>query len=197
MQFKLLPISIVMTASCLLAGTAAARESLIDLDNARVGGFGGPVFKVSQIKNQETFEIGGMGGATFTTGLHSIMIGGAGYGLVNEPPWSNNTRLDMGYGGLVLGYTYNPEALVHVDTHLLLGAGGISAIDPSAPNNPEELGSFLVAELGAQLEVNITPFMELGLGTSYRMTSDPSIADLSRSDLTKPTVFISLQFGSL
>lgn len=197
MQFKLLPISIVMTASCLLAGTVAARESLIDLDNARVGGFGGPVFKVSQIKNQETFEIGGMGGATFTTGLHSIMIGGAGYGLVNEPPWSNNTRLDMGYGGLVLGYTYNPEALLHVDTHLLLGAGGISAIDPSAPNNPEELGSFLVAELGAQVEVNVTPFMELGLGTSYRMTSDPSIADLSRSDLSKPTVFISLQFGSL
>lgn len=197
MQFKLLPISIVMTASCLLAGTVAARESLIDLDNARVGGFGGPVFKVSQIKNQETFEIGGMGGATFTTGLHSIMIGGAGYGLVNEPPWSNNTRLDMGYGGLVLGYTYNPEALLHVDTHLLLGAGGISAIDPSAPNNPEELGSFLVAELGVQVEVNVTPFMELGLGTSYRMTSDPSIADLSRSDLSKPTVFISLQFGSL
>lgn len=197
MKTKLISLTLALSSLLLAANTAFAKDSLIDLDNARVGGFGGPVFKVSQIQGKETFEIGGMGGASFTTGMHSVAIGGAAFGLANEVQWENNTRLDMGYGGLMLGYTYNPEALVHVDTHLLLGAGGVTALDPSAPNNPEQLGSFLIAELGAQVEVNITPFMELGLGTSYRVTTDPSIEGLSSDDLSKPTLFISLQFGSL
>jgi hypothetical protein len=179
------------------ASSASAKDTLIDLENARIGGFGGPLFKVSQIKNSETFEIGGMGGATFTTGKHSLMLGGGGYGLVNEISWDDNNRLEVGYGGLMLGYTYDPEALVHIDTYLLLGAGGATVIDARDASNPVELGSFLITELTTQVEVNVTDFMEIGVGGSYRLTTDPDITGLSASDLSKPSVHISFQFGSL
>ncbi|MFC3702690.1 hypothetical protein ACFOND_13680 [Reinekea marina] len=187
----------VLTLTVALSGAAMAKDTLIDVENARIGGFGGPVFKASQIKNTETFELGGMGGATFTTGKHSIMIGGGGYGLVNEISWGVNTQLEMGYGGLMVGYTYNPEALIHVDTFLMLGAGGASVIDSRNANNPEELGSFLVTELTSQIEINVTDFMEVGIGASYRLTTDPDITGLSAADLSKPGVHISFQFGSL
>ena len=187
-------------ALCILgaaSGAAVAKETLLDLDNARIGGFGGPLFKVSQIKDTETFEIGGMGGATFTTGKHSLMLGGGGFGLVNEISWGANNSLEVGYGGLMLGYTYDPEALIHIDTYLLLGAGGASVIDARDASNPVELGSFLISELTTQVEVNVTEFMEIGVGASYRITSDPDISGLSAGDLSKPSVHISFQFGSL
>lgn len=185
----------VVISSGILATGAMAKDSLIDLDNARVGGFGGPVFKTSEIKGDQTFEIGGMGGATFTTGKHSVMIGGGGFGLVNELDWGTDEKLEMGYGGFIFGYTYDPESLVHVDTHLLLGAGGVQAYDTN--NNETDNGTFLITELSSQLEINLTEFMEVGVGASYRLTTDPSMANLSGNDLSKPSVFISFQFGSL
>ncbi|EAR10894.1 hypothetical protein [Reinekea blandensis] len=190
-----LSAAVLVFASGILATQVVAKESLIDMDNARVGGFGGPLFKVSQIQNEQTFEIGGMGGATFTTGKHSIMLGGGGYGLVNELGWNNGDKLDMGYGGLMLGYTYDPEALVHVDTTLLLGAGGVTTIDTDT--DISDTGSFLITELSAAVEVNLTEFLEIGVGGAYRLASDPSLPGLNSNDLSKPSVFISFQFGSL
>jgi hypothetical protein len=181
----------------LISGTAIGKETLIDLENARIGGFGGPLFKVSQIDDSETFELGGMAGATLTTGKHSLILGGGGFSLVNELSWSNNNSLEVGYGGLIMGYTYNPEALIHVDTFVLLGAGGASVIDSRDSNNPTETGSFLITELTSQVEVNVTDFLEIGIGASYRVTTNPDIDGLSASDLSKPSAHISFQFGSL
>ncbi len=190
-----LSAAVVVIATGLVGTHAFAKDTLIDLDNARVGGFGGPVFKTSRIKGEQTFEIGGGGGATFTTGKHSIMIGGAGYGLVNELNWGVDEKLEMGYGGFMFGYTYNPEALVHVDTQILLGAGGVHVIDSS--NQSSDTGTFLISEISSQVEINVTDFMEIGVGASYRLATDPSINNLDGDDLSKPGVFISFQFGSL
>ncbi|MFT4675130.1 MAG: hypothetical protein ACI9PX_000059 [Reinekea sp.] len=186
----------VWLASSALATSASAKDTLIDLDNARVGGYGGPVFKSGQIQNEQTFEIGASGGATFTTGRHSITLGGGAYSLVNELAWDTDERLEMGYGGLILGYTYNPEALAHVDTQLLLGGGGVTIVNLDDTSANSE-GTFLISELTAQVGVNITDFMAIGLGASFRQTSDPGISGLGANDLSRPGFFISFQFGSL
>jgi len=190
-------IAAIAAASGLTATSTFARDTLIDLDNARVGGFGGPVFKTSQIDGEQTFEIGGSGGATFTTGKHSIMLGGGGYGLVNELNWGNDEKLEIGYGGFIFGYTYNPEALVHVDTQLLLGAGGGTVIDPNDSSSTSDVGTFLISEITTQVEVNVTDFLEIGIGASYRLATNPSISGLSANDLSSPGFLISFQFGSL
>lgn len=183
-----------LTAS--LTSMSFAKSTLIDMDNARTGGFGGPAFKTSQIDGEQTFELGGIGGATFTTEKHSIMIGGGGFGLVNELEWSTDEKLEMGYGGLIFGYTYSPESLIHVDSQLLLGAGGVSVVN-TATSSDSDVGSFLLAELTALLEVNVTEFLEVGIGGSYRMLSDPNVVGLSASDLSTPSFVISFQFGTL
>jgi len=185
----------IVISTGILGTYAFAKDTLIDMDNARVGGFGGPIFKTSQIKGEQTFEIGGGGGATFTTGKHSVMLGGAGYGLVNELDWGVNEKLEMGYGGFLIGYTYNPEALVHVDSQLLLGAGGVHTI--GSDNKTSDTGTFLITEISSQVEINVTEFMEIGFGASYRLATDPSINGLSGGDISSPGVFISFQFGSL
>lgn len=185
----------LVIASALIHQGTAAKETLIDLDNARVGGFGGPLIKVSEVKGQQTLEIGGMGGASFTTGKHSVIIGGAGIGLVNALDGADNEKLDIGYGGVIFGYTHNPEALVHIDSHLLLGAGGVTAVN--SDNATTDTGSFLIAELSTQLELNITEYIELGLGLSYRITSDPDTTGLSNNDLNSPTAYLLFQFGAL
>lgn len=190
-----LSATLLVIASGVLTTQAFAKDSLIDMDNARVGGFGGPVFKSTTIQGEPTFEIGGMGGATFTTGKHSVMLGGGGFGLVNELNSDNGDRLEMGYGGFIMGYTYDPESLVHVDTTILLGAGGITPIDSDNAIGPGK--TFLITEVTAALEVNLTRFMEVGIGGSYRLTSDPEISGLNSADLSNPGVFISFQFGSL
>ena len=190
-----LTAAIIVVVSGIAGTHAIAKDTLIDMDNARVGGFGGPIFKTSQIKGEQTFEIGGGGGATFTTGKHSVMLGGAGYGLVNELDWGVDEKLEMGYGGFLIGYTYNPEALVHVDTQLLLGAGGVHTIDND--NETSDTGTFLITEISSQVEINVTEFMEIGFGASYRLATDPSINGLNSRDLSKPGIFISFQFGSL
>ncbi|ATX78315.1 hypothetical protein [Reinekea forsetii] len=185
---------IVWLASSALTTSASAKDTLIDLDNARVGGYGGPMFKSGQIQNEQTFEIGASGGATFTTGRHSIALGGGIYSLANELDWDIDERLEMSYGGLILGYTYNPEALAHVDTQLLLGAGGVTMVNLDGANSD---GTFLVSELTTQVSVNVTDFMAIGLGASFRQTSDPGIIGLGANDLSSPGFFISFQFGSL
>lgn len=186
----------IVATTGILATQCMAEDTLIDLDNARVGGFAGPVFKAGSIKGDETFELGVMGGATFTTDKHSIMIGGAGYGLVNELDWSPTEQLEVGYGGIVFGYTYNPEALIHVDSSVLFGAGGVAIVNPN-DSTESDTGSFLVSELTAMVEVNVTEFMEVGVGGAYRFASDPNIDGLSASDLSGPSFVISFQFGSL
>jgi len=106
-----------------------------------------------------------------------------------------NEKLEMGYGGFLIGYTYNPEALVHVDSQLLLGAGGVHTI--GSDNNTSDTGTFLITEISSQVEINVTEFMEIGFGASYRLATDPSINGLSGGDISSPGVFISFQFGSL
>ncbi|WP_108124298.1 hypothetical protein [Saccharospirillum mangrovi] len=172
---------------------AFAKDSLIDMQNARSGGYGGPLVKYGEVGSETAIMLGGEGAGTFTTGNHSLLIGGAGYGLINEPEWAPDTALDFGYGGLLLGYTHRPDAVVHVETKMLLGAGAVSLDDGAT----EEKGSFLVSEVSIGAEINLTDFLEVGIGGAYRLTTDPSVDGITDDDLSGPSVVLSFQFGQI
>lgn len=180
----------------LLSMPVFAKDALIDMQNARAGGYGGPVVTYGEIGSETAIMIGGEGAGTFTTGNHSLLIGGAIYGLVNEPQWDTDRKLDMGYGGLLLGYTHRPDAVVHVETKLLLGGGGVSLIDDGNSANDED-GSFLVSEVSISAEANLTDFLEIGLGGAYRVVSDPNLDGISANDLAGPSIMLSFQFGQI
>lgn len=180
---------------CLAGASADNKQSLIDIEDYRSGGFGGPVIKYGSLSDEGALMIGGGGAGTFTSGDHSLFIGGAGYGLVNELDWGTDQQLEMGYGGLMLGYTHQPDRLVHVETSLLVGGGGVTILDDQG--NEDDNASFMVSELTVSGEVNLTDFLEVGLGGAYRLTSDPDISGLSAGDLSGPSVFLSFQFGKI
>lgn len=179
----------------LLSLPVFAKDALIDMQNARSGGYGGPLVKYGEVGSETAIMLGGEGAGTFTTGNHSLLIGGAGYGLINEPKWDTDTTLDLGYGGLLLGYTHRPDAVVHVETKLLLGAGSVTLIDNVGSN--DENSTFLVSEVTVGAEINLTDFLEVGLSGAYRLASDPNLDGVTADDLSGPSVVLSFQFGQI
>lgn len=196
---RIAPLSIpALAGTALLAFSlsAQAKTALINMEDARSGGFGGPVVKLGTVNGDNAVMIGGEGGATFTSGPHSLILGGAGYGLVNELEWDTQGReLEMGYAGLMMGYTHQPDRVVHWESKVLLGAGSVSIVDPGGSD--DEDANFLVSEFSLSGEVNVTDFLEIGIGGAYRLTSEPLIDNLDAGDISGPSVFISFQFGQI
>ncbi|MHA7879695.1 MAG: hypothetical protein ACX931_07880 [Saccharospirillum sp.] len=186
-----------ITAGALLAlgSTVAAKDTLIDMDNARAGGFGGPVVKIGPVYDTSSVMLGGEGAATFTAGEHSLFIGGGGYGLVNAPDFGSEDKLEMGYGGLIIGYTHRPDQLIHVETKLLLGFGGVTVVNLDGDRQDD--ASFFASEISITGEANLTDFFEIGVGAAYRQTSQPNIDRLKARDLSGPSMVVTFQFGSI
>ena len=74
-----------------------------------------------------------------------------------------------------------PNKPVHVSFPVILGVGGISAVESNSWESSHydknttyyyDSDAFLVLEPGVDVEFNITKFFRLALGASYRLTSD-------------------------
>jgi hypothetical protein len=84
---------------------------------------------------------------------------------------------------------------VHWESKVLLGAGNVSVVDAGGSN--DEDANFLVSEFSLSGEVNVTDFLEVGIGGAYRLTSEPLIDNLDAKDISGPSLFISFQFGQI
>ena len=100
-------------------------STLLDNKEMSFGGYGAPIFQGMYMNNQFYYAAGGEGGLILN---HQYIIGGAGKGVTTPIYTTNNSRLFMGWGGLMLGYVYAPEALVHPYIKTVIGAGGIGEV---------------------------------------------------------------------
>ena len=66
-------------------------------------GYGGPLFKIGQINGETGVFVGGQGGWIIN---HRLVLGGKGYGLVNdiEVEGSQDLKLGFGCGGAFFEY---------------------------------------------------------------------------------------------
>lgn len=177
-----------------LAGTAQARDNFLD-GPMDTGGFGGPEIRYTEVKDQGAVMIGGKGAGVFGNDLHAFYIGGGGYGLVSQAELSSTLEFDFGYGGLILGYTRNPDNLIHFEFEALLGGGGVVVSQQNSLDSQDE-AAVLVAEVTATVEANVTDFLQIGVGAFYRQVSDPNIDGLSAADLSGLGVAMDFEFGS-
>lgn len=117
-------IALVLTV---LAQPAVAEEAQVLLGpNVAHGGFGAVVMGITEV-NGETAIMGGVRAAWLID--HRVAIGVGGYGLASRhvgdvPADSLEQHVEMGYGGLEIGYILRPHAVVHGSALLLIGAGG-------------------------------------------------------------------------
>lgn len=169
------------------------------------GGYGGPEIKGTSIMHVGSALVGGQGGVVLG---HSLVIGGAGYGLVTRTDLPSelqtpdaSRRLNFGYGGARLEWIILPRALVHADVGALIGGGGIAweanngtykyqdgvlVADTSTRND-----AFFVFEPHVAIEVNVHKIMRFAATASYRWVDGVSAAGLSNDD------FRGLAFGAV
>jgi hypothetical protein len=148
------------------------------------GGYGALTFGYTRIDDESALLIGGRGGWLIN---HHFTLGLAGYGFFNNleqksnVPDFKNYMIAGGYGGLFLEAIIAPNYPVHVAIPLTIGAGGVSAYDPSYwdynsdPNYyyyDYNTSAFFVIEPGLEVEMNIVKFFRLSLGANYRWTSN-------------------------
>ncbi len=139
------------------------------------GAYGAFTIGYSEIDNKQAILFGGR--FEWIVG-HSIGLGFGGNGFINEyhfePSLNSDVFLTGGYGGFYIEPILMPNFPVHLAFPILLGGGGISYVTEDRDQNYnliEDTEAFLIAEPGAEIELNLTRYFRLALGTSYRFTT--------------------------
>lgn len=182
-------------------------KSLLSKNN-QIEGFGGIDLKLTDIVSERTLLVGGYGGVIIN---RAYFLGIAAYGLATQPSWQGvvpgpNTekRLTLygGYGGVVVGGTILGKEVIHISLPITLGAGNLDVSDDDffdqGLGNTQftvENSTFFVVEPAAQLEFNITPYLRVASGVSYRWVTGLELVNIGDSDLTGLTGILSIRIG--
>lgn len=161
------------------------------------GGFGAPVIKFTQIDGKFGLLIGGRGGWIMN---HKFVLGGGGYGLVNQVDANyifegTLIPLMMGYGGFEMEYIVSSDKLVHFSIYLLLGGGGLTYKKFHDWDSPHISDSFWIANPAANIEINISSFFRIAAGVGYRFVTGVDLESLTNSDISGLEGILTFKFG--
>jgi hypothetical protein len=179
------------------------------------GGWGGLSAHYTRVMGQDALLTGVRGGWIID---HRVTLGFAGFGLVTDVP---NTAYDshlaeegifvrhtsqfrMGYGGLLIEPVIAYRSAIHVTLPVIIGAGGAvyetyeSRLGrPNGPTryNTGDAQAFFVIEPGIALELSMIKLVRLGLGVSYRYTSDITLPETPKDALRGFNAGVTLKIG--
>jgi hypothetical protein len=155
------------------------------------GGYGAVSFGYTRIDDHNTFISGIKGGWNIN---HSLTLGMAGYGFINNLPYysgSDDHFLTGGFGGLLIEPVFWSRYPVHFTLPMIIGGGGIVRVNNF--NYPEwfyyydfPVTSFFIFIPGMELEMNITKFFRIAIGADYRITPDIRLTDQYGNALVPP-----------
>jgi len=193
---------IILTA---LAGKLfAQQETLVEFEDT-VGGFGGPVAKLTRVNGQSAIMLGARGGWIFD---HSFVIGGGIYTLISEVdaqenilPAESPLDIDFSYFGLEAEYVFQNSSLVHYNFYMFIGAGAVRLLKDmgsfSKDNTQvEETDLVFVLEPAVNAELNVTEWCRVMIGVSYCITTGVTQVSLRNRDFTGLTASLTVKFGS-
>jgi hypothetical protein len=175
------------------------------------GGYGAPAVKITAVNGEAAIMPGIQGGWVIN---HSFVIGAAGFGLATRQDAPIGMRVDgrpstleMGYGGLRLGYLVMPKSVVHLGFGLLIGGGGVAGLskdelpvihngDLHYERRVDNSDAFFVTEPEIEVEINVADFMRVAVSGSYRFVAGIESTGLSSWDIAGPAGGVALRFGS-
>jgi hypothetical protein len=152
-------------------------------------------------------------GATTLDGHYSSLVGLRGAWLINRQfgiglagnafGWDTthidtpraNTRVDGGYGGLLLQYIVASDKLVHGSVDTTIGGGALCYDAVSNRRDCNDAVTFFVFEPTANVELNVTSFMRVAVGGGYRFTADGDTSTAYNPQLSGFVARTSVQFG--
>lgn len=169
-------------------------------------GYGALSTQYSKFNGEDAIFTGAYGGWMIN---HKFMIGLGGYGLVTSHDGyamngETNTanKLKMGYGGLMLEYTFFEKKRIHVTTNLLVGAGAV--VNASRSGSPDingdtwhsdEESGFRVIQPSINIETDVTPWLRVAVGGGYRYITSVDMSGITDGKMSAPTANLSLKFG--
>ena len=177
-----------------------AQEQTLIGGDIESGGFGGPAVKVTTLNGETAVFVGGRGGWIIN---HSFVLGGAGYGLVTNVNAkitdSVHQFIEMGYGGLDLEYIASSDDLIHLSIGLFIGGGGIGYKhgddDDDRFDDHHPMKGFFILEPSVHANLNVTHFFRIAGGVSYRYVNGLKSTLSTNTDLSGPSVVLTLKFG--
>lgn len=173
-------------------------QTIFDRD-VSFSGYGGPFMSFTQINGEFAHMMGGGGGLIVSK---SFTFGGFGIGSTTNHfidyanPHSSIVYPDMdieiGYGGLYVGYVFAANKPIHPAIYLQSGWGEVSLYDGDSRTISDNIFSL---NPSLQLEMNMTKFFRIGLGVNYQYVRGVSLNGLSNEDFSSPGAFLSFKFG--
>ncbi len=181
-----------------------------ELDN---GGWGGPSIHFTQVMGKDALLVGARGGWLID---HGFTLGLAGQGMVTDVA---NTDYDgyrlsigdsirqpsqfrMGYGGLLLEPIIAPSSPIHVSLPIIIGAGGCGyqtygpqRVDFDPIHSREDFQAFFVVDAGMEVEFNLIKLVRLGVGASYRYTTDITLPETPKDALRGFNAGLTIKVG--
>lgn len=181
-------------------------DTLLSVSDVDLSGYGAPYVSFSRLGEKAGVFVGGRGGLIIND---SFVIGAGGMGLTyptrREDISGTSYEGDMphvtvGYGGGILEYHILPKKLFHVSIGVLIGGGGLSLSDKSDEDeggNDHDRGTdkFFVVEPELYLYVNVTRFLRIGIGGSYRYVNGINTEEFTDKDLRGATASVIASFG--
>jgi hypothetical protein len=185
-----LPLALVASSSVAHADEEQPTEAPAETSASRNGGYGAPSMKVTTIAGSPGLLFGSEGGWIVN---HWFVLGGAGYGLINDVTQTTNgvksAPISLGYGGLRLGVILGSQSVVHFSGGVLLGGAGVSIGDDG-----ESTGTFVI-EPDAAAEINLARWVRLAIGGSYRMMPGGDGGNLRFAQISGPAAGVAVKLG--
>ncbi len=164
---------------------------------APISAYGTPLGRITAIDGKFAVMTGGYGGVLFNK---KLMLGAGGYSLANRIGVEGTTdhKWGMWYTGAVAEYVHHSDKLFHWSAGALIGGGGIS--DRTGRDKGRDIvhnsGGFFVAEPFVNVELNITSYLRLVAGGSYRqILGTPSGMGISDAKLSAPGFHLGIKAG--
>jgi hypothetical protein len=187
-------IGVVMLLATTLPGAASAQRSESAF-GSRMSDFGGFV-ELDTRFGELMGDFAGFAGARAALRLKQrvyLGVGGAGLATDNAriPGATPGTshRLNMGYGGILVGYAVPTREFLDLTADVLIGGGGVSLDGLSRSDE------FFAFEPSVGVELRIAPVLRFGLGASYRFVGDVELQGVNDSDLRGFTGTASIRLG--
>lgn len=169
-------------------------------------GYGALTTNYSKFNGDDALFVGAYGGWMIN---HKLMLGLGGqylvtqhdgYGINSETNKKN--ELKMGYGGLMVEYTFFETKRVHATANSLIGFGMVTN-GSDGGYNPEtgeswrsqDESGFLAFHPSVNVEVSVTKWFRVSAGGGYRLITSADIESISNADMSSPTANVTLKFG--
>jgi hypothetical protein len=182
-------------------------QTVFSFKSIQSSGFYGALTNSSTSINGEYANLGGLYFGYFINQKLLIGVGGAATNTALRVPEANKTisgadlRYQYGHFGLMTEYVVNSNKKVHFAFNLLSGAGFTAQYldsdrdEKRYKNYSHDTDFFVVLEPGAQVEINLTKWMRLSPGISYRQTIGSDAKGLDDSDLSNVSGNVALKLG--